>query len=221
MPLMKGHSPRVVSGNIREMMKAGHPQKQAIAASLANARKYRKMNQGGMMGYAEGGEVQSLEHGGMEDMEPELKDMEFHGGKNESMAEMAETGDFNRGLNEINEEGRDHPDQVANPSEMEEAQSFAAALRKQAMGMNSVHNYAMGGLVQDGPAEDEKLHGTQPELDWVDDGMEDKDMLPQKPGMVGDTMNQMPSGPELSIEAKKALAAKKKMRMYGKYDPKA
>lgn len=221
MPLMKGHSPKVVSTNIKEMMRAGHPQKQAIAASLANARKYKKMSQGGMMGYADGGEVQSLEQGGMEDMEPELKDMEFHGGKNESMPEMEETGDYNRGLNEINEEGRDHPDQVANPAEMEEAQSFARALRHQAMGMKSPENYAMGGLVQAGPEEDQRLHGNQPELGWVDDGEEDKDMLPQKPAAAGGPMVKEPMGPGLSEEAKKALMMKKKMRMYGKYDPKA
>jgi hypothetical protein len=39
MPLKKGNSDAVVSGNIREMVKAGYPQKQAVAASLSNARK--------------------------------------------------------------------------------------------------------------------------------------------------------------------------------------
>jgi len=39
MPLKRGKSKKVISENIREMIHAGHPQKQAIAASLNEARK--------------------------------------------------------------------------------------------------------------------------------------------------------------------------------------
>ncbi len=39
MPLAKGKSKKVVSQNIKEMVKAGHPQKQAVAAALNQARK--------------------------------------------------------------------------------------------------------------------------------------------------------------------------------------
>jgi hypothetical protein len=42
MPLEKGTSKQAVSENIREMMKAGHPQKQAIAAALTQQRRSRK-----------------------------------------------------------------------------------------------------------------------------------------------------------------------------------
>lgn len=61
MPLKKGHSHEVISSNIHEMVKAGHPVKQAVAASLAHARKYKKM--------AEGGEV--VEHNIHDPYQPE------------------------------------------------------------------------------------------------------------------------------------------------------
>jgi len=42
MPLKKGKSQETISGNISEMMHAGHPQKQAIAAALSTARESAK-----------------------------------------------------------------------------------------------------------------------------------------------------------------------------------
>jgi hypothetical protein len=39
MPLESGSSQKAISKNISEMINSGHPQKQAIAASLSNARK--------------------------------------------------------------------------------------------------------------------------------------------------------------------------------------
>lgn len=38
MPLAKGKSRKVISGNIKEMRAAGHPQKQAVAAAMRQAR---------------------------------------------------------------------------------------------------------------------------------------------------------------------------------------
>ncbi len=42
MPLKKGCSKQVISDNIRELIAAGHPQKQAIAIALSEARKWEK-----------------------------------------------------------------------------------------------------------------------------------------------------------------------------------
>ena len=39
MPLEKGKSKKVIGKNIKEMEQSGHPKKQAIAASLSQARK--------------------------------------------------------------------------------------------------------------------------------------------------------------------------------------
>lgn len=49
MPLMNGKSRMVISKNIKEMIKAGHDPKQAVAASLSHARKM--MSEGGMVDY--------------------------------------------------------------------------------------------------------------------------------------------------------------------------
>lgn len=39
MPLHKGTSQRIIGENIKEMIESGHPKKQAVAASLNQARK--------------------------------------------------------------------------------------------------------------------------------------------------------------------------------------
>ena len=42
MPLKKGKSKKVISGNIREMMKAEHSQKQSVAAAMKEAGRGKK-----------------------------------------------------------------------------------------------------------------------------------------------------------------------------------
>jgi len=46
MPLKKGSSKKVISENIKEMMASGHPQKQAVAASLRSAGVPKKRKKG-------------------------------------------------------------------------------------------------------------------------------------------------------------------------------
>jgi hypothetical protein len=53
MPLIKSGSRAAVSQNISEMVHAGHPQDQAVAAALSNARKYGRANGGGIPTFTE------------------------------------------------------------------------------------------------------------------------------------------------------------------------
>jgi hypothetical protein len=42
MPLLKSKSKKAISANIKELMKTGRPQKQAVAIALSTARKSKK-----------------------------------------------------------------------------------------------------------------------------------------------------------------------------------
>jgi hypothetical protein len=47
MPLIKSGNKQAISSNIQEMVRAGHPQKQAVAAALTTARRYARKAEGG------------------------------------------------------------------------------------------------------------------------------------------------------------------------------
>jgi hypothetical protein len=64
MPLIKSGSRAAISQNISEMVHAGHPQKQAVAAALSNARKYGRAEGGGVPTFYERNLARSLPHQG-------------------------------------------------------------------------------------------------------------------------------------------------------------
>lgn len=50
MPLKSGKSQKTISSNIREMMKAGHPRNQAIAAAMDKAGMSKEFNEKNVKG---------------------------------------------------------------------------------------------------------------------------------------------------------------------------
>jgi hypothetical protein len=136
MPLHKGKSREVISKNIKEMVAAGHPVKQAIAASLANSRKY-----------AEGGMVNT--GGGI------VNDDEDYAGVDSAMDEPAE-----RSNGEIQDMGAYHPESVENPTMQERQQHLAKALWKATEDQEIQNMYAMGGMVE--PEFSMEMDGTKP-----------------------------------------------------------
>ena len=208
MPLIKGHSPEVVSKNIKELMKSGRKQKQAIAIALAEKRKSKKMADGGLVtpppppppSDAVDKFVNSFK-----------KATHYaHGGEVEYESDFEEPRD----LNELRMDAGQNPAEVANPEELMEEKGFADALRRMAMKAPSPENYAMGGLVEAGPEEDERLHGNQPE-GMVDDGTEEPmSDEPKKPDGLEHRIMGDPSGPGLSREAMEAIKRKRMGRRY-------
>lgn len=207
MAMKKGFSSEVVGSNIKDMLRAGSPKNQAIAASLMSARKYKKMAKGGMVGSEEEFDDNSdpmVPHEGHEHerMMPDET----------SMAMMDEKGpeDYTRSIYDEDEEADYHPDEVANPNEQMESAMLAKAIREKAMGRPE--NYAMGGLVQ--PPKDPDM-GNKPSEDMGDETEEPMGSMPMKPSAVGySPMDKQPSGMGLSEQAMEALKRKKMGRRY-------
>lgn len=193
MPLMKSGSQKAVSKNISEMVKAGHPQKQAIAAALSNQRKYKKK-------MAEGGYV--------DDDDGEMNEPEE---ASEAGAAEYPVMDEAEGLSEqtLAEEmlakGLQKEKMKANDNHV----SYSPEGN---MGGGSYRDES--GLHVDKGHVDDK--GDKPELGWVDDGTEaPMDTMPNKPS---DTSYEpdpgVPMGPGLSKEAMEAIRAKKAKRRF-------
>lgn len=60
MPLAPGNSREVIGRNIREMMASGYPQRQAVAASLSNARRHPRTSGGLIPHFDSGGDITNL-----------------------------------------------------------------------------------------------------------------------------------------------------------------
>jgi len=208
MPLKKGVSSETISHNIRELRMSGHPQKQAIAAALAMKRKSAKK------GYAEGGMVDEYDDNDdpmMSAGHPGMPAMVSH-----AEEERQSGGEPGLSIVAYSMKGESHPDEVANPTEMDEDRMFAAALRKKASMAMSTENpegaYAMGGLVQ--PEHGEAL-GNKPSEDMRDDSREDMHPEPHAGGPGEHAVyDSVPMGAGLSEQAKQAILARKKARRY-------
>lgn len=150
MPMKKGHSPEVVRQNVREMISAGHAPKQAIAAALSNARKYKKMADGGMV---------------------DMDDDEGMGTDNSEGAE--------RSLGELNEQGAYHPEQVASPEQEEFSSHLAKALYKKSE-EEGMMKYADGGLVEGDTYDNMEVANKPSEdmMDSTEEPMSDEPMKP-------------------------------------------
>ncbi len=209
MPMKKGSDRATVSHNIKEMIKAGHKPSQAVAASLANSRKYAK-----------GGEVDD------EQEDSDLKDLQL--GSVDSRGDMGEAGE------PIYPEQSD--DEGLAIGATEDASRLAEGLMAKHYGANDNSNdynpddtvsgqkMAKGGQVQ--PEEGMAL-GNKPDLDWIDDGNgEPMSVQAGSDGSGGPLEHRpmrdvagdiKPSG--LSKEAQLAIDKRKKSRKYGQYDP--
>lgn len=147
MPLQKGHSHEIVSSNIKELVKAGHPAKQAVAIALASKRKFKKMATGGLVNadFDEAGKPQPVDSG---DEDKFMSSKASGGSKLDYRATESSGDDELRSLNEIREDGEYYPSEVANPVEQDEARGFAAALRRQAEADLGPEHFAYGGNVE-------------------------------------------------------------------------
>jgi len=202
MPLKKGHSPEVVSSNIKEMVKAGHPQKQAIAAALSMKRKYKKM--------AHGGELHDVDHHDEKKPNVMMADggvirEDYDEGLSSDNDEQAEVG-----LMEHDELGKVHEGEVASPEMEEHERILARKLYKQS---ERGEMFAHGGLVEE--MDHDGALGTKPELDWIDDG--DSELMsaePAKAASLDHAQEGVPMGPGLPEDARKAIEERKKKRRY-------
>lgn len=176
MPMKIGVSPETVSSNVRELMKSGRPQKQAVAIALATKRKSaKKMAEGGM--YAEGGIV---------DWDDDMHD----GPDSENNL---------RSLSEIQEQGDMNPSDITNPQYQDEKRDLAKALFEKSQ-RNEMLSFAEGGLVE---GEEDGMDGNEPDLHLdagTEEPMEDE---PSKPAALDHLMMGLSEAAKMALMEKK------------------
>lgn len=221
MPLKPGHSQDVISHNIKEMIKAGHPHRQAIAAALSQARKH-KMAKGGLVEGDKGdatpephsdGTSEPMDEHMEGDMHPDAPNLTSNPPDETKL--LADTDrDGNRNLRgeqiEANDAGRAH---ISNPDEIKHQKSLAEAIAEATE--DEMEHFAEGGLVQD--EYDGEPLGNKPmadgELRWINNGTEQPmSSEPSKPAS-GWPNPPMP-GDNLSTELYNILMERKKNRKY-------
>lgn len=146
---------------IKEMVRSGMKPKQAIASALAKKRKMKMMADGGMI---DASDAEEMDMGSPEIPDPEsMTDDGGYGGKNNEQMQ--------RTIDDIARQGRFQEESIASPMQEDHDRMLAKALEMQ--------NFAMGGLVEDGPEGDEPT-GNEPS--------EDMDMeapMPAEPDPMG------------------------------------
>lgn len=206
MPLRPGHSQEIISKNIEEMVKAGHPHKVAIAAALSHARKTKKMAQGGLTESENGdaspepsthsaGSEESMSEHMDGDMAPDAPHIKSSRPKDTVLRADSDRKDNRNSRGLQDQASFAERDSVMNPDEQKKEKSLAEAIEEASK--EDVQHFAEGGLVQE-EYDDEPL-GNKPmadgELSWVNDGTEQPmSMMPKKPA----TAKAPPAPPALS-----------------------
>jgi len=231
MPLLPGKKREVISHNIKEMIRSGHPQKQAIAASLAESRRKKKMAEGGIVeSFKSAIGMPSIDEGDRLDQhkkekEPSYEEKVGQGVKSKMDPDKARafTNAFNgyaeggvvkegdyaldeeheRSMEELMIQGDQHP--VSNPHEQDMEKKLAESLHK----ASEAEEYMYSGGLVEGMGGDET-----PEV--MHDGTEEP--MSEEVGHTAELEHSVIEGvPEsmgLSKEAMEALAMKKKMRRF-------
>lgn len=236
--------------NIGGLMKSGMSQKQAIPKALSMMRmKKKKMAEGGEVedgttevspNNEEFNKYQQYQKNAADMLEdkptmdashPALEDV-----NPQPMAEGGMVEDDSEGSTEDGMSGEavfPKGDKELGLSEnVQAAQMLAKGLQERKIkANNNTNSYdaypSMGGgqeMSQSGLTEEmdhDGPDGTEPALDWIDDGTEEPmSSMPGKPAALEHSViDGVPGGPGLSKEAREALAMKKKSRKYGAFDP--
>jgi hypothetical protein len=158
MPLKHGTSHEVITSNIKELIRAGHPQRQAVAAALAHSKKSKKMAQGGLAEEEfaspennttpepRNGESGTEEHfndhmdGNMAPNAPEETRRSIH---EQSYQDDTDRNDKRNSRGYQTESTHDARDHVENPRDMDEDQSLAEAI--EAASRSDRMNFDQGG----------------------------------------------------------------------------